>query len=259
MTGRLPMTRGRVLALVVGVPLALITIAWTALTAVAYAGQGSYPVRLNLPLSSGTAGVSVGSGNMTVGPALDGRLRLAGTAHYSLIRSSLSWQRTRSGVNVVSFCQLPVGVCSVNLTVSVPTSARAVLSDGSGDLTVRHLTGYVSAGSGSGNVVATGLSGPRVMLSDSSGNINVSGLASPHLVASDGSGDVTLTFTRVPSHVSVADDSGNVTLILPRGPALYRVDASTSSGNRVVGVRTSSVSQHVIKVTDGSGNISITY
>ena len=277
MTDRLPMTRGRVLALVIGLPLALILIGWTALNAVAFAGQGSYPVHLDLPVTGGTAGVSVDSGNLTVGPGAAGRLRLAGTAHYSLVRSSVTWQRTRSGVTVESRCPLPTGVCSVDFTVAIPVSARALLSDGSGDMTLRGLTGHVSAGAGSGNVSAYGLSGtvglgdgsgdivgsalsgPRVTFSNGSGNISVTGLTSTHVVASDGSGDVTLTFTKVPSYVHVSDDSGNVTLILPPGrTTLYRVRASTSSGTPVVSVPISSVSRHVITVTDGSGNITIT-
>lgn len=275
MTERLPMTRGRVLVLVIGVPLVLALIGWTALTAVAFAGQGSYPVHVDVAVAGGTAGISVDSANMTVGPGVAGRLRLTGTAHYSVVRSSVTWHRTRSGVTVASRCRFPAGVCSADFTVAMPAGARAQLSDGSGDMTLRGLTGYVSAGAGSGNVTVYGLSGtadldagsgdvrgsalsgPQVTLGSGSGNIDVSGLTSAHVLASDGSGDVTLVFTKVPSYVRVTDDSGNVTLILPPGRTLYRVDASTSSGNRVVGVPTSSVSPYRIIVTDGSGDITI--
>ena len=277
MTDRLPMTRGRRLALAIGVPLALIVIGGLALNEVAYAGQDSYPVHLDVPVTGGTARVSVDSGNLTVGPGAAGRLSLSGTAHYSLVRSSVTWHQTRSGVTVDSHCRFLIGQCSADLTVAIPASARAVLSDGSGDMTVRGLTGHVSAGAGSGNVGAYGLSGTtdladgsgdilgsalsgaRVTLSNGSGNISITGLTSGYVVASDGSGDISLTFTRVPSHVHVTDDSGNVTLILPPGKTtLYHVNASTSSGNKVINVPTSSVSHRVITVTDGSGDISIT-
>ena len=250
MTERLPMTRGRVLALVIGIPLVLAVIGWTALTAVAFAGQGSYPVNLDVRAPGGTAGVSVDSADMTVVPGTAGHLRLTGTAHYSVVRSSVTWHRTRSGVTVTSRCRFPTGVCSADLTVAIPAGARALLSDGSGDMTLRGLTGYVSAGAGSGNVSANGLSGtadlssgsgdvrgtalsgPRVTLSSGSGNISFSGLTSAHVVASDGSGDVTLVFTKVPRFVHVKDDSGNVTLVLPPGRATqYQVSASTGSGN----------------------------
>jgi DUF4097 and DUF4098 domain-containing protein YvlB len=276
MNARLPMTLGRVLTLVIGVPVVLVLFGWAALTAVAYAGQGSYPVRLDLPVAGGAARVSVDSGNITVGPTADSRLRVTGTARYSLIRSSVTWYRSRSGVAVVSRCRFPAGVCAFNLAVVVPASARAVLSDGSGDLTVRNLAGHVSAGSGSGdlrasglsgtvdlgdgsgNILGTALSGPRVTLDNGSGDISFGRLTSADVVASDGSGDITLIFTGTPNRVHVDDDSGNVTLILPPGRTPYQVHASTSSGSRVVNVPTSPASRHVITVSDGSGNISIT-
>ena len=91
-----------------------------------------------------------------------------------------------------------------------------------------------------------------------SGNISVAGLAGAKVTASSGSGDITLTFTAVPAHVRVSTGSGNVSLILPRGNTLYQVNAVTDSGGRVVTVPTSSASQHVITVTAGSGNITIT-
>jgi hypothetical protein len=47
--------------------------------------------------------------------------------------------------------------------------------------------------------------------------------------------------------------------VRPRGKTLYRVNATASSGDLVVGVLHSSVSRHVITVTDGSGNVSVTY
>ena len=74
----------------------------------------------------------------------------------------------------------------------------------------------------------------------------------------DGSGDVTLTFTKVPDRVQVSDSSGNVTLVLPPGPTAYDVVASSSSGNTAVAVPRSSSSKHVITVTSGSGDVTVT-
>jgi hypothetical protein len=273
----LPLTRGRVLALAIGVPLLLVIVGWTGLNWVALAGQGSYPVRIDLPVTGHAAGLSVDSADLTVGQTAGGhRLLVTGTAHYSLVRSRLTWHRTAAGVTVSSGCRFPAGVCGANFTVTVPAGARTSLSDGSGDLTLSGLTGYVSAGSGSGNVNAsalsgsaslgagsgdiagTALTGAHLTLGDGSGNITIDGLTSGHVRADDGSGDVSLTFTKIPASVYVKDDSGNVTLVLPRG-ALYNVNANTDSGNRNVGVRTSPVSRHLITVIDGSGDINIGY
>lgn len=259
MTKRLPMTAGRLVALLIGVPIALFIIGWTAVTEVAYAGQASYPVRLSLPVPGHTVTISVDSGDVTVGQTAGSRLRVTGTAHYSLVRSSVTWHAARSGVTVSSRCQFPTGVCAFTYQIGVPAGVRTVLSDASGDLMLRGLAGYVTAEDGSGAILGTGLSGPRVMLQDSSGDINVGGLTSADVIVSDGSGDITLIFSKVPGRVTVSDDSGDVRLVLPPGPAVYRVNANTASGSSLVHVPTNLTSRDVITVTDGDGNITITH
>jgi Putative adhesin len=255
---RVPLTRGRVLALVIGVPLVLAIIGWSALTAVAFAGQGSYPVRLNLPVPGGTVKFSVDSGDVTVGQTAGDRLMVTGTAHYSLVRSAVTRQVTASGVTMSSHCRFATGRCSFDYQVGLPAGVRAVLASGSGNLMLQGLPGYVNASAGSGNITGAGLSGRRVALENGSGNITVSGLTSADVTASAGSGNITLTFTKVPDRVSVSASSGDVQLVLPPGKTLYRVNASTSSGNRVVHLPASSVSPHRINVAVGSGDISIT-
>lgn len=276
MIRHLPLTRGRVLALAIGVPPVLAVVGFFGVNWVALAGQGSYPVRLNVPVTGSTAQVSTDSGDLTVGQAPGHRLRLTGTAHYSLIRSKVTWRRTRSGVFVSSSCRVLFGNCGFHFNVTIPAGARALLSCGSGDMTLNGLAGHVSASCGSGNLSATGLSGSaslgagsgdiggtalsgaKLTLSDGSGNITVGGLSSPYVHVTDGSGDVVLTFTKVPTSVYASVGSGNVTLILPRG-VLYRVDAHTDSGNSNVNVQTSSVAKYRITVKAGSGDINIGY
>ncbi len=276
MRAPLPMTAGRLLALLIGTPLALAVIGWTGVTWVAYAGQGSYPVRLDLPVHGRTVRVAVDSADMRIAPAAGDRLRLTGTAHYSLVRSTVTWRSTPSGVTVSSRCHFVTGVCSFDYQVALPSGLQTVISDGSGDVTLRGLTSPVQVGDGSGNVqaaalsgavnlqdqsgdiIGTALSGPQVVIENQSGNITVSGLASTNVTVSDASGDITLTFTKIPDRVRVSDQSGNISLVLPRG-ALYRVSASTSSGQPSIRVATSLASTHVIAVTDQSGAITITH
>jgi hypothetical protein len=276
MSTPLPMTAGRRAALILGVPLALAVIAWTALTGVAYAGQGSYPVRLAVPVHGGTVNLSAGAADVRVTQAAGSQLRLTGTARYSLIRSTVTWHATASGVTVSPQCRFVTGICSFSFRAVLPAGKRTYLSDGSGDLTLQGLTGPVIAASGSGNVRAgllsgpvslssgsgnisgSALSGPRITLKAGSGNITIAGVAGAGVTASDGSGDIALTFTKVPSSVRVSDSSGNVTLVLPAGPVPYRVNATTASGSRTVTVPTNPAAAHVITVTDSSGNITIT-
>jgi len=220
MTAPLRVTKGRRVALAIGLPVVLALIGYTGLTEVALAGQASYPVRLAVPVHGSTVRLSAGSADVRVTQAAGGELRLTGTAHYSLIRSTVTWYRTPSGVVVSPRCHFVAGVCSFDLHAIVPEGKRALISTGSGNVTLAGLSGPVSAGTGSG--------------------------------------DVTLTFTKVPAQVHVSTGSGNVTLVLPPGNTAYRVNATTDSGNSVVHVPTSLVSQHRITVTTGSGNISIT-
>src|SRR5262252_8407500 len=139
MTTPLPMTRGRLLTLLLGVPVALALIGWTGLTEVAFAGLGSYPVGLSVPVEGSTVNLSAGSADVQVTQAAGSTLRLAGKAEYSLVRSDVPWQTTPSGVIVSPRCHFFIGICSFSLHAVLPAGKRAVLSDGSGDLSLRGL------------------------------------------------------------------------------------------------------------------------
>ena len=276
MTAPMPMTRGRLLALLLGVPVAFALIAWTGLTEVAYAGLGSYPVHLSVRVHGSTVTLSAGDADVQVTEAAGNQLRLNGKAEYSLIRSSVTWRSIPSGVIVSPRCHFFVGICSFSFNTTLPAGKRAVVSAGSGNLTLRGLTGPVSGVSGSGdmqanvlagrvslqngsgNITGGALSGPKVTLKDGSGDISFDGLESPYVVVTDGSGNIDLTFSKAPTRVRVSNSSGNVNVVLPRG-VRYQVNATTDSGNRTVGVLQTTAPGHVITVTDGSGNVSVTY
>src|SRR5689334_1137149 len=249
----MPMTWGRSLALLLGVPIALALIGWTGLTEVAYAGLGSYPVRLAVQVHGSTVSLAAGAADVQVTQAAGNTLRLAGKARYSLIRSDVTWHTTPSGVTVSPQCLFFIGICSFGFHAVLPAGKRAVLSDGSGNLALRGLTGPVTVNSGSGDVRANGLtgtvslqdgsgnitggalSGPKVTLKDGSGDIAIDSLESLNVVVTDGSGNIDLTFTKAPARVRVSDSSGDVNVVLPRG-VRYQVNATTASGNRNVSV-----------------------
>jgi hypothetical protein len=275
MTNRLPMTPARWAALVIGTPLALLAIGWTALTAVAFAGLGSSRVNLAVPFHGRTAAVSVDEGDITVGPGPAGQLRVHGTLHYSLIRPKLTWQRSGSTIALHAHCQVPTGVCSFDYAVAVPAGARSEISSASGNLTASGLAGPVtlSADSGdikatqvsgrttisdhSGDITVTSLSAARTLITNDSGDITGTGVSSRQLTAQDQSGDITVVFTKVPDLVKITDSSGNIKLVFPPGPTAYRVSASTSSGQTSVNVPQSPTSPHVVSVIDSSGDITI--
>jgi putative adhesin len=277
MAGRpLPMTAWRWVALVIGTPLALLAIGYAALTAVAWAGLGSYRVNLAVPIHGRITVVSVDSGDIRVGPGPAGLLRVHGTVRYSIARPYLNWDRSRSGIALHQRCVVPAGLCSFDTAVTVPASGRSEISDGSGDVTATGLAGTITLGNASGDIhatrisgsttitdnsgdiVLTSLAGARVLIKNDSGDIAGTGVSTQVLTAQDLSGDISVVFTKVPQRVEISDDSGNITLVLPPGPATYRVSASTASGSTSIKVPRSPTSPHVISVTDQSGNITIT-
>jgi Putative adhesin len=275
MTSPLPMTPGRWLALAIGTPLALLAIGYTALTAVAFAGLGSYRVNLATPVAGRAAAVNLNTGDVTIRPGPAGQLRVRGALRYSLIRPQLSWRRSASTITIHSGCRVPAGLCLLDYTATVPAGSRPVVSDGSGDLTVSGVAGTFTLNDGSGSITATrisgaptisdasgditvtSLSGSRAVITDDSGSISVSGVSSRQLSVSDQLGDISVVFTKVPDKVQITDSAGSIALVLPPGPTAYRVSASTSSGSAAINVPRSQTSPHLISVTDQSGDISI--
>lgn len=271
----LPMTAWRWVALVIGTPLALLAIGYTALTAVAFAGLGSYQVNLATPVAGRTAVVSVDSGDVTVRPGPAGQLRVHGNLRYSLVRPRVSWRRSASRIAVRSHCHVPVGICLLDYTATVPAGVRSSVSDGSGDLFTSGLTGSFTLKDGSGDITAAQLSGTptisdqagdifvssvsgtRAVIMNSAGDITASGVSSRNLTVTDQAGDISVTFSKVPDRVRISNSAGDITLVLPPGPATYRVSASASSGSTTVSVPRSPTSPHLISVTNQSGDIII--
>ncbi len=254
----LPLTRGRRIALAAGVPLILGCIAWTGYNAVAWVGQGSYPVQLSLPVRAGTATLRIDSGTTTIRPAGGDSFGLTGTAHYALVRSVVSYQVTPSGVSVTSQCRQLTGPCGFDYTVTVPRGLRTEVKDDSGSVTIQRLAGPVSVTASSGNVLLVSLPGALDVHADS-GDITGAGLTAPSVLAESNSGDITLTFTRVPRSVRVSADSGTIRIVLPPGAASYRISDHSGSGGISVRVPENPASQNVISASTNSGDITITH
>ncbi len=277
MSASLPLTPGRRAALLLGVPVALAIIGWSAFTAVALADQVSYRVHLSVPVTGRQVRVTIGDADAVIRPGSGRQIRVSGTLRGSLARPTFGWRLTAAGLALDSRCWAWAGSCSLGYTITAPAglpvavfngsgdltargfSGHVTLSDGSGNLGASRLVGTISLSDGSGDITASSLNGGDVRLSNGSGNIDVAGLASTDVVGTGGSGNITLTFTKVPRRVNVTDQSGDITLVLPRGPAYYQVNARSSSGQTSVGVKTRPSTPYVITARDGSGNVSISY
>ncbi|WP_285782959.1 DUF4097 family beta strand repeat-containing protein [Microbispora sp. NBRC 16548] len=128
------------------------------------------------------------------------------------------------------------GNCSVDYKVEVPRGLTVKIHTGSGDVTLRDLTGQVNASTGSGDVDARGLAATQVN-------------------TRTGSGDITLRFSAVPTDVQAVTGSGDGRLWVPDG--VYNVNASTGSGDRKVEVAHDASAPHTITIRTGSGDAEV--
>jgi hypothetical protein len=238
----LPMTPGRRVTLAIGVPIALAIIGLTALNMVANVAQASLRVDRAIAAQDHQVRVTIDNPDVVLRTAAGSGagIRVTGTLRGPFVPPAFRVLPTAVGVAIRSHCVAWAGSCSGALTLTAPAGLSVTVSDSSGDLSASGIHGHVT-------------------LSDGSGEIVVTGLAETDVVARNGSGDVTLIFTKVPRRVDITDGSGNITLALPPGPAYYRVDASSSSGDRSVSVKTRPSSPYVIAATADSGNVSISY
>jgi len=271
----LRMTPGRILTLAIGIPLAVILIAWTSFSIVAQIGQASFPVSYTIPVHHGQLVTDVASGNVTVRQGGGNTAHLTGIVQYSLIRPSITENTTASGTTVDLRCHIQVGNCGLNAALSVPARTDVTLSSGGGDQTVSGLAGNValssdggniavsdvggnaSVSTGGGDLAASGLAG-RLTFSTGGGNISGNPLASLYVNAQSGGGDVSLVFTQPPRNLDIVSGGGNINVVLPHGDTAYDISTSSGGGNISEPVNINASAPDKITVDSGGGDISIT-
>lgn len=290
-----PLTRGRLAALVIGVPVCLALIALNGLNLVAMLGEAHYPVNYTVPAGAKSLNVSVASGHLLIKQqTAASQATLTGTARYSLVRSTVTEQTTSSGTTVRYHCAFPFGECELDATASVPaglpvtantdggnaevtgTTGAVTLSSGGGDIAAEHAAGTLALKTSGGNIQATdltsatfsadtdggdihtdGVRSSLVTVTTSGGNIQATGIAAPTVTATTGGGNIEIDFASVPRDVRVDTSGGNITLVLPRSSATYHVTPHTNGGNVTNSLPQNSSSRNVITATSGGGNITI--
>jgi Putative adhesin len=295
-TAPFPMTRARRAALVIGVPVCLLLVGYNGLDLVANFGEGHYPVNHTFPAGAKSLNLNV-TGQLTIKPTAASQATLTGTARYSLVRTALTEHASGGAITLGYGCDVPVGDCGLDATVTVPatvttlttnsgggnatvtgTTGPVTLSTGDGDLSVTHASGpltlntasgsiavsairskTLSASSGDGSIQVTGVtSATAITANTDSGSIDWSGIATTTLTASTGNGNIDIAFTSVPSDVRVNTNSGTITLLLPPGKTKYHVTANTDSGTVTDTLPQQQTSSgHVITASSGSGDITI--
>ena len=269
----LPMTPGRWLTLMIGVPIVLALIGWTGFTIVTGVGQASYPVTATIPLQNGQLVASMGGADVTLrqDQARSSTARLTGTVQYSLVHPNFTVIGTAASLD----CRLPAGNCGLNATLDVPADTPVDLATGGGnvqasgiqrditmdtaggDVTLSGIDGNTDLSTGGGNVNAGDLGG-IVNFTTAGGDVTVNDLFSPHVKMETGGGNVTMTFTEAPADLDITSSGGDITVLLPHSTTTqYAISYQTNGGDYSAPVPTSSSSSHTITVESGGGNVSI--
>ncbi|MFG1696421.1 DUF4097 family beta strand repeat-containing protein [Nonomuraea sp. NPDC049309] len=133
-------------------------------------------------------------------------------------------------------CPSQWGTCGVDYKIEVPKGLRMTLESGSGNITLRDLTGEITLSTGSGDVDAAGLAGKKL-----SGEV--------------GSGNIELKFSAVPQDLRLKAGSGDIDVRVPDQP--YAIDSRIGSGDVTIGVKQDTTAPNKISVTAGSGDITV--
>jgi Putative adhesin len=271
---KLPMTPGRWITLMIGVPIALALIGWTAFSLVTGVGQARHPVAGAIPLENGQLVASMGGADVTLhqDQARASTARLTGVVQYSLVRPVF----TVIGTAVNLDCRIPSGNCGLSTTLDVPADTPVDLVTGGGnvqasgiqrdvtmdtaggDVTISDTGGNTDLATGGGNVNAGDLGG-IVTLTTAGGDVTVNDLFSPHVTLDTGGGNVTLTFTRAPAYLKITSSGGDITVVLPYSRTTqYAVAYQTEGGDYSNSVPVNLAAKaHTITVDSGGGNVNI--
>lgn len=180
--------------------------------------------------------VDSGSGDIVVNGSDRTDVRVIETLHWRGGNKPTAEHRVEGDLLLLDYtCKRSIGprFCSVDYKIEVPAGVVVTVGTGSGEITLRDLSGDVRATAGSGTIDAAGLSG---------GN----GLAKT------GSGDVELRYTSAPREVRIETGSGDATVRLPQDT--YAVDIETGVGDEKVEVDVDPSAKNRVIVQTGSGD-----
>jgi hypothetical protein len=257
---RTPWTSGRVLAVVIGIPLALAAAGQGAFNLIGLYAHTSEHHAVSFPLGSGAISLTTGDGSVTVVVGQNDVVGVSYTEHYELKRPTVSSTTTGGGVQLVAKC--PGGLldnnCAVNYVLTVPASASMTLHTGDGTVHITGTTGVLAVDTGDGSVHLDGVSG-AVTAKSGDGSIDASALRSTSVQATTGDGDVSLEWAVMPTQVDATSGDGGIHLQLPKGSGPYRVSSTTGDGSSHVTVPSDSTAKASIAAHTGDGSITIGY
>jgi hypothetical protein len=264
----------------------LLAAATLAITATAFAAEGSFDRTLNVG-STPNVSVSTGSGYIRLKPGSDNQVHIVGHIHGNngWMAGDLEGRIHQISNNppiVQSGNDITIGQrhgdndlyrnISIDYDVTLPKGSNIVAATGSGDLTVDNVGATLKAQTGSGSVHATGIRGAAILGSGSgdvdlqqtgpgdvraetgSGSVHLQGI-NGGLKASTGSGDIEVA-GQPATDWKLSTGSGSIRMSLGSG-AKFNLVADTGSGSvnvsQPITMQSSLNRHHITGAVNGGG------
>jgi DUF4097 and DUF4098 domain-containing protein YvlB len=252
------LTRGRLAAIAIGIPLALAMAGWSAFSAVGQFSSASERHTASYDWHGGPIVVNTGSGSVRVRAGTTDRIDVVYTEHYQLKKPTVSATTANGGVQLAGKC--PGGLlgnnCEVNYELTVPAATKLQLHSGSGGLHVVGITGNESLDTGDGGITLESVSG-EVVAHTGNGGIRGTQLRAASVEARTGDGGIGFDWTTAPTKVVAITGNGGINLVVPAGSGPYRTSTRTGNGSVTVLVRTDPGAPASITAQTGDGGITI--
>jgi hypothetical protein len=234
-------TPGRVVTIVLGLPLMLAGVAWGAFAIIGVLARTSEHHHATYPWSSGTISLEVGSGDVQIRAASTRTVGVDYTEHYEFKRPTVQAKSSGSGLSLTSHCDSGIlgQNCSINYVITVPEQAALRLHLGDGNVNLQGVTASV--------VVQAG-----------DGDINGSKLRSASFQVSSGDGGMHLQWATAPSNVALSMGDGDIDLTVPNGSGPYAIRQSGSGGSDIK-VATDPNAVAAMTLRTGDGNVRVHY
>ena len=215
-------TTGRITAVLIGIPIALVSVGFAAFNMVGLLSHASEHHEVTYPWHGGAVNLTVSSGTVRVEIGTGTQVHVSYTEHFQLKRPTISSSVSANGLQLNAKC--PGGVfgnsCDINYVLTVPATATLTLHTGDG-----------------------GVTGAQ--------------LSSPQVEATTGNGNVHLDWSVAPSRVVATSGNGNIHLTVPTGSGPYRTSTNSGDGSVHVTVPTDVAATATITARTGNGGIVI--
>jgi len=243
-----------VTAVAIGIPIAVASAVFAALSMVSTFAQAREHHEASYPWHGGAVTVNTNSGSVRVEAGTGTQVGVSYTEYFQLKRPTVSASTTADGVQLNAKCPSGISACQVNYVLTVPAAAALTLHSGDGAIRVGGGSGAGSFDTGNGAILFENVSGD-IVAHTGDGRIGGDAVRSKSVHASTGNGGVSIDWLVAPRTVVATTGDGRIELGVPQGSGPYRMSTHTGDGSVHVTVPTDPAATAAITAQSGNGGI----